>query len=352
MTAIAMAASPLAPQAQPEVSRGCSRWDGMAAKVRRDLRVLVKHRLLSGPVEVDDDWARVISDALVFTLRGPTLDGMNEMMRRCGLMCDEAIAMDAINRTRAIIKRKGRAAYRLISNRVRGEMLNATLEEVIALRLTTMTPVDETQSEALQRRRLQRRDYNRDRGRIRRAKAGAVPQAKSAMRHQPWRACNMSRATWYRKGKPTTGTPHVTSAERAAIRKAKDAERKRRIRRARGAQSRAASPSAALRQIRQVAILRGLARERLKVSTSSLLTLNESQTLRDSPSGAEKLQFVRRQPKSCMCRSSAAAAIRPERMPSPRSQAAPSPSPHEMGECASYHGPFVSNARARAPAHA
>jgi hypothetical protein len=251
--------------------------------------------------------------------------------------------MDAINGTRAIIKRKRRAAYRLISNRVRGEMLSVTLEEVIALGLTTMTPVDETQSDALQRRRHHQRDYARKYGRVRRAKAGAVPRAKSASRTRPWETCGMKRATWYRKGKPTSAA-HVTSDERAAVRKAQDTERKRLMRRANGAMPRAVyqenalsrtrpweaegispstwkrrrraasepSVSAKVRQIRQVAILGGLPRERLKVSTSSFLTLNESLTLRVSPSGAEKLQFVRRPPESCLCRSSAAAETKRE----------------------------------------
>jgi hypothetical protein len=306
----------------------------MAAKVRRDLRVLAKHRLLSGPVEVDDQWARVISDALVFTLRGPTLDGMNEMMRGCGLMCDEAVAMDAINVTRAIIERKGRAAYRLISNRVRGEMLNVTLEEVIALGLTTMTPVDETQSEALQRRRHHRRDYAREYGRVRRAKAGAVPHAKSASRTKPWVKLGWSRATWYRRGKPKACEAHnIAPVQREHTREAAE-----RMRRAKGAHPRAASPSAALRQIRQVAILRGLPRKGLKGSTSSFLTLNKSLTLRDSPSGAKKLQFVRRQPQGCMCRSSAAAAFGPERDAVTPISGSTIPNPHEMGECAFYYG--------------
>ena len=306
MTAIALAARPLAPQAPPKVGRWRSRWDGRAAKVRRDLRVLAKHRLLSGRMEVDDQWARATSDALVFTLCGSTLDSMNEMMRRCGLVCDEAVAIDAINDTKAIIKRKGRATYRLISNRVRGEMLNVTLEEAIAIRLTTMTPVDERPDQALQRHRLQRRDYNRDYGRIRRAKAGAVSHVQSASRTKPWGLLGWSRAKWYRRGKPKACEAHdIVPVQREHTRKAVE-----RMRRAKGAPPRAArlehawsrtppweadgisrstweqqrrkqranapSPSAALRQIRQVAILVGsLPREGLKGSTSSFLTFNE-----------------------------------------------------------------------------
>ena len=55
--------------------------------------------------------------------------------------------------------------------------------------------------------------HHRQRKGAERRAAGAKPQASSDNATRPWEALGMSRATWYRKGKPETGPAHGTPRE-------------------------------------------------------------------------------------------------------------------------------------------
>lgn len=81
--------------------------------------------------------------------------------------------------------------------------LRLIAEDRAALRITTIGAIDAG--------KLQRAETRRERNRLtkeaKRREAGAVPRAQylQAVKRKadPWQACGMSRAAWYRAGKPT-----------------------------------------------------------------------------------------------------------------------------------------------------
>jgi hypothetical protein len=84
--------------------------------------------------------------------------------------------------------------------------LGLTAIERTALGLTTIGAIDQTKEE----REAERRDRKRERDRLRRqhhrlaegAKPRAQYEAQSLIHTKPWLALGMSRAAWYRAGKP------------------------------------------------------------------------------------------------------------------------------------------------------
>lgn len=76
--------------------------------------------------------------------------------------------------------------------------LRLTERDRAALRITTIGAIDCGKAARTKRRR----QADIDRKRQQRQAAGAKPQAASNARIQPWKQLGISRATWYRKGKP------------------------------------------------------------------------------------------------------------------------------------------------------
>jgi hypothetical protein len=89
-----------------------------------------------------------------------------------------------------------------------GERLNLTWAERQELAIRTIHPADLTPEEFEEKRRDRRRERARTRQARRRHKAGrgsrTTNRTTSLTHLQPWKALNMSRATWYRRQKSET----------------------------------------------------------------------------------------------------------------------------------------------------
>lgn len=86
-----------------------------------------------------------------------------------------------------------------------GWKLRLSDAERIKLKITTIAPFDVSPAERIARRKAHRRRIQQQRRRA----AGAKPRAQyraectaKAAAPKPWQAAGMSRATWFRKGKP------------------------------------------------------------------------------------------------------------------------------------------------------
>ena len=100
-------------------------------------------------------------------------------------------------------------ASRVVAKRIRwraqtlAKRLGLTAKERHALRITTIGAIDETPEERIEARRhhaKQRKlDLRRDQG----AQPRTQYEANSIRRTKPWVSLGMSRAAWYRAGKPT-----------------------------------------------------------------------------------------------------------------------------------------------------
>jgi hypothetical protein len=83
-----------------------------------------------------------------------------------------------------------------------GKCLNLTDVERHRLVITTIGAVDVDRAERIARRREKARQRDEQRRRARGAKPRAEYEASSINRTKPWQALRMSRASWYRAGKP------------------------------------------------------------------------------------------------------------------------------------------------------
>jgi hypothetical protein len=87
-----------------------------------------------------------------------------------------------------------------------GARLRLTEEERERLKITTIGSVDVTKAERARRRQ----EHKRRREHLRRRRQGAKPrseyEAQALSRTKPWVALGMSRAGWYRAGKPSRET--------------------------------------------------------------------------------------------------------------------------------------------------
>jgi hypothetical protein len=81
--------------------------------------------------------------------------------------------------------------------------LHLTEDERRRLRITTIGAIDLTKAERLARRRLHKRLYKEARRRHAGAKPRTEYEANSINRIKPWVVLGMSRASWYRAGRPT-----------------------------------------------------------------------------------------------------------------------------------------------------
>jgi hypothetical protein len=82
-------------------------------------------------------------------------------------------------------------------------LLHLTEAERHRLRITTIGACDLTKAERLGRRRLHARLRKQERRRAAGAKPRVDYEANSISRTKPWEMFQMSRASWYRAGKPT-----------------------------------------------------------------------------------------------------------------------------------------------------
>jgi hypothetical protein len=84
-----------------------------------------------------------------------------------------------------------------------GARLRLTEAERHRLRITTIGAIDLTKDERKARRRHRARHRDELRRRRKGAKTRADYEANSISRNKPWERLGMSRAKWYRAGKPT-----------------------------------------------------------------------------------------------------------------------------------------------------
>ena len=166
-------------------------------------------------VDVDlDHWLRAMCDVLVFSPHGCDHDTFMRLATKMCIAVDEDDAMTAIHETERIRKWKGKQ-YQPMKDETLGELLNVTVEEVVACQIRTMKPIDETEDQAAERRTMDTRtrkarhrqkisDEERQRrqaiDRERRWRKGVVrPRHESLMQLRPWEAEGVSRRTWYRR---------------------------------------------------------------------------------------------------------------------------------------------------------
>jgi hypothetical protein len=169
---------------------------GLAARRRADLVRLGRHRRERGQEMERCAMALVMADALTFSHIGVDYPAMLEFARTCNILLAEDDIMPAVKRVTAVAKARGRA-YRPFAGRAVARMLDVTLAEKKALALHTIAAIDETQEQAKERMRAERREYERQRNKRRRMERGAVPHEESLSRTEPWRAARISRSTWY-----------------------------------------------------------------------------------------------------------------------------------------------------------
>jgi hypothetical protein len=188
---------------------------GLAARRRAELVRLALHRNVRGQTIEGEAMAMAMADALVFSLTGADYPAMLELARACRFRLEEADIMSAVRKVSAAAKTKGRA-YRPFAPRAMARMLGVTLAEKKELELRTVAAIDETREEADDRRRAERRAYERERNKRRRIDRGATPHEESLSRTKPWAAAGISRSTWYaRKAQqssdiPASGKPEST----------------------------------------------------------------------------------------------------------------------------------------------
>ncbi|PIO96585.1 hypothetical protein CJ014_24800 [Pleomorphomonas carboxyditropha] len=129
------------------------------------------------------------------------------MMQQSGIVgiVGERTALSSCHRLEEFLERVG-GRYQPLTGPNAGKLLHLTAEERWACSITTMMAIDETKAERLAAVAEDRRQ--RDRERKRRERAGTVKkqrtiyEAGSISRAKPWEALGMSRASWYRAGKP------------------------------------------------------------------------------------------------------------------------------------------------------
>jgi hypothetical protein len=204
---------------QPRASHKTSAVHCRMMRRRAELCRLANHRRNLGISIERSPWALVVADALVFGSGGVDFCTFGDFAKRAGINFNEAEAMAAIRRVDRLAARKGKA-YRPFHSMAVARMLDVTAEERWACDIRTIGAVDETPEQQAARRREERRDYERERSRRRRA--GAIPravyEAQSLSRTEPWKALGISRSTWFRRGKPRAPTlPQVMSAQSSVV---------------------------------------------------------------------------------------------------------------------------------------
>jgi hypothetical protein len=92
-----------------------------------------------------------------------------------------------------------------------GKRLNLTDADRSRLKITTIGAVDADKAERKARRELRARRRKEECRLSKGAKPRTEYEAQSLTRTKPWEALGISRATWYRLGKPTAETSPATA---------------------------------------------------------------------------------------------------------------------------------------------
>ena len=146
-------------------------------------------------------WAWVMADALAFGQHGADYFTFKDLAEEIGIEFAEPVAMRAIRCVNAKIRIK-KKNYRPFAGRAVARMLDVTTEERWFCGIQTIAAVHETEAQTEARRREDRRAWDRERDRRRRAAAGATPRHQSLSATRPWEAFGYCRRTWERRGKP------------------------------------------------------------------------------------------------------------------------------------------------------
>jgi hypothetical protein len=114
-----------------------------------------------------------------------------------------------------LVARTTAKPHRLTADKV-GHLLRLTEDERQGLGITTIGSVEVSKAERAERRK----EADRQRKERRRRSKGAKPrcdyEAESLSRNRPWEMLGMSRAAWYRAGKPLP-SPRETSSSAAFL---------------------------------------------------------------------------------------------------------------------------------------
>jgi hypothetical protein len=160
-------------------------------------------------------WLFVAASCLALQQQGLDFYTLNDWLARfpVDISMDEESTMRMIHKVCGYYERGGR----FMTNKAAGKLLEVTAGEREAGKLCTFDAVDEARGKRVKRKARERREGNRLSHGRRRADEGAVPRAeylaKSLSQTKPWAAIGMSRAGWYRAGKPTPETspsPYVS----------------------------------------------------------------------------------------------------------------------------------------------
>jgi hypothetical protein len=172
------------------------------ARRRNELVRLAAHRRKFG-IDLGDleQWAWVMADALAFGPHGADYFTFIELAAKMGVEFPEDTAMRAIRCVNGKVRSK-KKHYRPFAARAVARMLDVTAEERWQCKIQTIAAADETDTEAEAPRREDRRAWDRERDRRRRAAAGATPRNQSLSATRPWEAFGICRRTWERRGKP------------------------------------------------------------------------------------------------------------------------------------------------------
>src|SRR5262249_5438404 len=112
--------------------------------------------------------------------------------------------------------RRARYRHRLDNSDTCGQHLRLSYVERTKLRIKTIGSYDVTRAERTKLAKDRRRDRNRKRQAGKRAAAGALPRttylANSLSAARPWEAEGVSRATWYRRHRETSPSPHLLAS--------------------------------------------------------------------------------------------------------------------------------------------
>jgi len=176
---------------------------------RSELVRLGRYRLDHGR-EVGDvaSWALVIADVLAATTADFDFLAFTELADKAGIEIPEDVAMEAIHRVSGKRAEKG-DRYRPISSGHAGSLLELTASERIDCQIRTMSAIDESPAERREWARQNRRRRDRQAKAIKRRANGAVTRAefvgKSVSRRKPWIGLGISRATYYRRLRRSSG---------------------------------------------------------------------------------------------------------------------------------------------------
>lgn len=167
---------------RPALKRNIHRvdpWTMLLRNRRARLRKLVRHRQTNNlPMGPEPGWVALIRNLLF--IEGSATDDTEVIRLALWLGLKAPAAPNAVARVRGIYNRK------LLSD---GKLIGLTTFEREFLNIMDMDAADETAAD-----RKRRKENNRQRKR----RGPAKPKI-----GKPWLALKMSRATWYRHGKPT-----------------------------------------------------------------------------------------------------------------------------------------------------